>query len=307
MASTATRHRLHRARWSTCFPDGTARALTDGILRARYRNGKTTPALLTPGEPTSFTIDVGATSNVFLPGHRIRLEVSSSNFPRFDRNPNTGGVFGTDAATVRGARRPSSTTRRAVTSRAAGDPAMIVGPKRSSLARWMSPVGVRVARPRATPSPPARTAARLLGAGVGSRARARAAFPGRRVRRLDVRAAPRLTERPHPAGSPTATGGRRAPAKTLDRLRPRGADARVPGPASIARARWRSRSPRRRVACISVARAGARRGSRRRRTPSSGAATSPIRPRAPPPARWSYVNYGLPPDYAQLTRRSACR
>ena len=79
------------------FPDGTARALSDGILRARYRNGKTAPSLLTPGQPTEITIDLGATSNVFRAGHRIRLEVSSSNFPRFDRNPNTGGVFGEDA------------------------------------------------------------------------------------------------------------------------------------------------------------------------------------------------------------------
>jgi len=78
------------------FPDGTARALADGILRARYRNGTTRPSLLAPGEPTEITIDLGATSNLFRAGHRIRLEVSSSNFPRFDRNPNTGGVFGED-------------------------------------------------------------------------------------------------------------------------------------------------------------------------------------------------------------------
>jgi len=79
------------------FPDGTARALTDGILRARYRQGRTTPELLSPGAPTGIRIDLGATSNLFRAGHRIRLEVSSSNFPRFDRNPNTGGVFGEDA------------------------------------------------------------------------------------------------------------------------------------------------------------------------------------------------------------------
>lgn len=79
------------------FPDGAARALNDGILRARYRNGKTTPALLTPNQPVEVTVDLGATSNLFREGHRIRLDVTSSNFPRFDRNPNTGGVFGEDA------------------------------------------------------------------------------------------------------------------------------------------------------------------------------------------------------------------
>jgi predicted acyl esterase len=85
---------------SDVHPDGTARALTDGIIRARYRSSRTTPELLTPGQPYELTIDVGATSNAFLPGHRIRLEVSSSNFPRYDRNPNTGAAFGTDATTV---------------------------------------------------------------------------------------------------------------------------------------------------------------------------------------------------------------
>jgi putative CocE/NonD family hydrolase len=78
-------------------PDGTARTLTDGILRARYRNGAEAPELLEPGVPTELRIDLLATSNVFLPGHRIRVEMSSSNFPRFDRNPNTGSSFATDA------------------------------------------------------------------------------------------------------------------------------------------------------------------------------------------------------------------
>src|SRR5262249_57023765 len=54
------------------LPDGTARALNDGILRARYRQGKTTPVLLTPGQPVELTIEVGATSNLFAAGHRIR-------------------------------------------------------------------------------------------------------------------------------------------------------------------------------------------------------------------------------------------
>ena len=73
-------------------PDATARNLTDGILRMRYRDSLDTPKLMTPGEDYRVTIDAGVTSNVFLAGHRIRLEISSSNFPRFDRNPNTGGA-----------------------------------------------------------------------------------------------------------------------------------------------------------------------------------------------------------------------
>ena len=80
-------------------PDGTARTLTDGILRARYRDGFERPELLRPGVPTELRVDLLATSNVFLPGHRIRVEVSSSNFPRFDRNPNTGAPFATGAET----------------------------------------------------------------------------------------------------------------------------------------------------------------------------------------------------------------
>ena len=78
------------------FPDGTARNLTDGILRARYRDSLETPKLMTPGEVYRMTIDAGVTSNVFLIGHRIRLEISSSNFPRFDRNPNTGSLAADD-------------------------------------------------------------------------------------------------------------------------------------------------------------------------------------------------------------------
>lgn len=74
------------------FPDGTARNLTDGILRMRYRDSLEMPKLMTPGADYRIVIDAGVTSNVFLTGHRIRVEISSSNFPRFDRNPNTGGL-----------------------------------------------------------------------------------------------------------------------------------------------------------------------------------------------------------------------
>ncbi len=77
-------------------PDGKAFNLCDGIVRARYRSSNTQPELIKPHQVYAFEIDLWVTSNVFLPGHRLRLEVSSSNFPRFDRNPNSGHEFGTD-------------------------------------------------------------------------------------------------------------------------------------------------------------------------------------------------------------------
>lgn len=78
-------------------PDGYARNLTHGILRARFRRSFEQPELLTPGETYEFVIDVGQTWNVFLPGHQIRLEISSSNFPRYTRNTNTGRIPEKDA------------------------------------------------------------------------------------------------------------------------------------------------------------------------------------------------------------------
>jgi len=80
------------------FPDGRALILTDGILRARYRESFSDPVSLVPGEIYRLEIDLVATANVFGAGHRIRLEVSSSNFPRFDRNTNTGGVIARETA-----------------------------------------------------------------------------------------------------------------------------------------------------------------------------------------------------------------
>lgn len=71
-------------------PNGFAQNLTDGIIRARYRHGTDRATPLAPGAIERYTIDLWATSNCFLPGHRIRVEISSSNFPRFDRNPNLG-------------------------------------------------------------------------------------------------------------------------------------------------------------------------------------------------------------------------
>jgi len=80
-------------------PCGFARNLTDGIIRARVRESQSSPSLIAPGKVYEFNIDMWSTSNLFKAGHRIRLEVSSSNFPRFDRNPNTGHDLFTDAET----------------------------------------------------------------------------------------------------------------------------------------------------------------------------------------------------------------
>jgi uncharacterized protein len=77
-------------------PNGRAHNLTDGIVRARYRDGRH-ESMLRPGTPYAFDIDLWATSNVFKAGHCIRLQVTSSNFPRWDRNPNTGHALGQDA------------------------------------------------------------------------------------------------------------------------------------------------------------------------------------------------------------------
>jgi putative CocE/NonD family hydrolase len=72
------------------WPNGLAQNLTEGILRLRYRNSQEKPELAKADEVYDVTVDLWATSNVFLAGHKLRLEVSSSNFPRFDRNLNTG-------------------------------------------------------------------------------------------------------------------------------------------------------------------------------------------------------------------------
>jgi uncharacterized protein len=72
------------------FPDGSAYNVSDGILRRGYEGSS----------PTKITVDLWPTSFVFRKGHRIRLEVSSSNFPRFDRNPNTGRTIATETETI---------------------------------------------------------------------------------------------------------------------------------------------------------------------------------------------------------------
>jgi hypothetical protein len=84
------------------WPNGFAQNLTEGILRASFRESTAgEPKPLNPGQVYAYKIDLWSTSNVFLKGHRIRLEVSSSNFPRFDRNLNTGKSAAEDSQFVK--------------------------------------------------------------------------------------------------------------------------------------------------------------------------------------------------------------
>jgi putative CocE/NonD family hydrolase len=84
------------ARLCDVHPDGASRILAEGILRARFREGYEKPLPVVPGRAYAYEIDLVATSNLYLPGHRIRVDVTSSSFPRFDRNPNTGHPLGQD-------------------------------------------------------------------------------------------------------------------------------------------------------------------------------------------------------------------
>jgi putative CocE/NonD family hydrolase len=72
------------------WPDGFVQELSHGIVRARYRESFESPSLINAGEVYEYTIQVNPTGNMFRVGHRIRVDVSSSDFPNFDRNLNTG-------------------------------------------------------------------------------------------------------------------------------------------------------------------------------------------------------------------------
>lgn len=78
-------------------PSGFAQRLNDGMVRARFREGMEQPSLIEPGKAYSYQIDAWATCQTFGVGHRVRLEVASSAFPKFDRNPNTGDSLGVSA------------------------------------------------------------------------------------------------------------------------------------------------------------------------------------------------------------------
>jgi hypothetical protein len=83
------------------YPDGRAMRICEGIIRASHRNPEESPSNIEPGKIYQYEIDLWATSNLFKKGHQMRVEISSSNFPRFDRNLNTGNHFATDTCMVK--------------------------------------------------------------------------------------------------------------------------------------------------------------------------------------------------------------
>jgi uncharacterized protein len=86
------------ARLCDVWPDGRSLSVCDGILRARYRDSLDHAELMKTEQVYRFEIDLCATAQMFAAGHQLRVEVTSSDFPRYDRNLNTGGAFGTEKA-----------------------------------------------------------------------------------------------------------------------------------------------------------------------------------------------------------------
>ena len=79
------------------YPNGFALNISDSIFRMRYRDSWEKPEMMEPGKVYKLSFPMYPTGNLFKKGHRIRVDISSSNFPRFERNPNTGNKFGQDA------------------------------------------------------------------------------------------------------------------------------------------------------------------------------------------------------------------
>ncbi len=95
-ASSSARDTDFTAKLVDVRPDGYASNLTEGIVRARCRAAELTAPHIEPGLVYEYSIDLWATSNLFRKGHRVRLEISSSNFPKYDRNANSGLPIGSD-------------------------------------------------------------------------------------------------------------------------------------------------------------------------------------------------------------------
>jgi hypothetical protein len=97
-AATSARDTDFVAKLVDVYPDGRSfNVTTDGIIRARYRKSLFQPELVTPGEVNEYVINLEATSQLFRKGHRIRIDITSSSFPEYDRNMNTGNAIGEDA------------------------------------------------------------------------------------------------------------------------------------------------------------------------------------------------------------------
>ena len=99
-ASTSAKDTDFTAKLVDVHPDGCAYNVAEGCIRARYRKSVLKPEFITPGQVYEYQIRMGATGIVFGRGHRIRIDISSSNFPRIDRNMNTGNPFGVDTEGV---------------------------------------------------------------------------------------------------------------------------------------------------------------------------------------------------------------
>jgi putative CocE/NonD family hydrolase len=95
-ASTSAKDTDFVAKLIDVYPDGFAYNVAEGCIRARYRKGILHPEFVNPGQVYEYTLDLAHTSIVFKQGHRIRIDVTSSNFPRIDRNMNTGNALGVD-------------------------------------------------------------------------------------------------------------------------------------------------------------------------------------------------------------------
>jgi putative CocE/NonD family hydrolase len=93
-ASSSAKDTDFTAKLLDVWPNGFAQRLSDGIVRARYRDGGDKPSLIIAGQIYSYDIDLWNTCQVFKAGHSLRVEVSSSTFPKYDRNQNTGEALG---------------------------------------------------------------------------------------------------------------------------------------------------------------------------------------------------------------------
>ena len=100
-ASSSAKNTDFTAKLVDVNPDCRAIRICEGIIRADHRNPSLPPSNIEPGKIYKYIIDLWATSNVFKKDHKIRVEISSSNFPRFDRNLNTGNYFATDTTILK--------------------------------------------------------------------------------------------------------------------------------------------------------------------------------------------------------------